>query len=289
MPRVLVVGDVMSDILVRLEAPFARGSDAPARIVERPGGSAATFAVRLAQAGVEVDFVGRVAAVDVERLSGEFRAEGVTPWLAGDPYAATGRLVAVVEPSGERSFLTDRGANDTLREADISDALIAQADWLHLTGYSFQHPVTRAAARGLIARAIGRPVSVDPGSAAPLREMGALNFMDWTKGAGLLFPNSDEAAALTGADDPAGQRERLRGRYPLIVLKRGAGGAEAMSATGFWQATAPVTQAVDTTGAGDAFAAAFVAARLGGADVPTCLVEAVAAGTAATAHLGGRP
>jgi sugar/nucleoside kinase (ribokinase family) len=289
MPRALVVGDVMTDMIVQLDAPFARGSDAPARIVERPGGSAATFAVRLAQAGVDVDFVGRVGAADVERLSAEFRAEGVTPWLAGDPYAATGRLVAVVEPSGERSFLTDRGANDALREADIADELIAQADWVHLTGYSFQHPGARAAARGLIARAAGRPVSVDPGSAAPLREMGALNFMDWTKGAGLLFPNADEAAALTGTDDPAAQRERLRGRYPLVVLKRGAGGAEAMSVKGFWEASAPAAQAVDTTGAGDAFAAAFVAWRLAGADVPKCLAEAVAAGTAATAPIGARP
>ena len=288
MPRALVVGDVMTDIVVRLDGPFARGSDAPARIVERPGGSAATFAVRLARTGVEVDFVGRVAAADVERLSAEFRAEGVTPWLAGDPYAATGRLVALVEPGGERSFLTDRGANDALREADISDALIASADWVHLTGYSFQHPVARAAARGLIARAAGRPVSVDPGSAAPLREMGALNFMEWTRGAGLLFPNADEAAALTGTDEPAAQREKLRGRYPLIVLKRGAEGAEALSLKGFWQAPAARAEVLDTTGAGDAFAAAFVAARLSGADVPACLAPAVAAGTAATAHLGGR-
>jgi len=289
MTRVLVVGDVMTDILVRLETPFERGSDAPARIVERPGGSAATFAVRLAQAGVDVDFVGRVAAADVEPLSAEFRAEGVTPWLAGDTYKKTGRLVAVVEPNGERSFLTDRGANDELREGDIPDDLIAQADWVHLTGYSFQHPVARAAARGMIVRAEGRPVSVDPGSAAPLRQMGVLNFLEWTKGAGLLFPNADEAAVLTGTDDPAGQREKLRGRYPLIVVKRGATGAEAISVMGSWQAAAPKALAIDTTGAGDAFAAAFVAARLSGADVPTCLSMAVAAGAAATTYIGGRP
>ena len=289
MARALVLGDVMSDVLVRLEAPFARGSDAPARIVERPGGSAATFAVRLAQAGVEVDFIGRVGAGDAERLTREFRAQGVTPWLIGDPHLATGRLVAVVEPTGERSFLTDRGANDALREADIPDDLIARADWVHLTGYSFQHAGPRAAARGLIARAAGRPISVDPGSAAPLRAMGALNFMEWTKGAGLLFPNADEAAALTGVDDIAGQRERLRGRYPLVVLKLGAGGAQAFSVSGLWETSAPQVQAVDTTGAGDAFAAAFVAARLAGADVPACLAQAVAAGAAATAHVGGRP
>ena len=109
----------MTDVVVRLEEPFARGSDAAARIVERPGGSAATFAVRLAQEGVAVDFVGRVGAADVERIAAEFESEGVTAWLQGDPNLPTGRLIALVEPGGERSFLTDRGANDALTLADI--------------------------------------------------------------------------------------------------------------------------------------------------------------------------
>jgi sugar/nucleoside kinase (ribokinase family) len=287
MPRALVLGDVMSDILVALEAPFARGSDAPARIVERPGGSAATFAVRLAQAGVEVDFVARVGAGDVERLTAEFLAVGVAPWLAGDADLPTGRLVAVVEPSGERSFLTDRGANDRLSFDDIPPDVVARADWVHLTGYSFQRPGPRAAARALIATR--RPASVDPGSAAPLREMGAENFLDWTKGVAILFPNADEAAALTGTHDPALQRERLVEHYQLVVIKRGARGAEASAGGEVWVAPAPTTPAIDTTGAGDAFAAAFIAARLNGADVPICLARAVAAGSAATVHLGGRP
>ena len=286
MPRVLVVGDVMSDILVRLEAPFARGSDAPARIVERPGGSAATFAVRLAQAGVAVDFVGRVGAADVARLTAEFHAAGVTPWLAGDPDAASGRLVAVVEPSGERSFLTDRGANDGLCAADIPPDVVARADWIHLTGYSFQHSGPRAVARALLAA--GRPVSVDPGSAAPLREMGPANFLEWTRGADVLFPNADEAEALSFAADAAQQRKVLQGFYPLVVIKRGAQGAEAIMGDNLWEVSASPTKALDTTGAGDAFAAAFIAARLLGADVSKALAEAVEAGTAATGYLGGR-
>ncbi len=227
-PRALVVGDVMSDILVRLDEPFAHGSDAAARIVERPGGSAASFAVWLAREGVEVDFVGRVGASDVERLAEAFRADGVTPWLAADPDLPTGRLIAIVEPSGERSFLTDRGANDGLEAADIPEAALARADWVHLTGYSFQHPRPRAAARELMRRAASRPVSVDPASAAPLRAMGAQAFLGWTAGAAVIFPNADEAAALTETEAPALQRERLAAHYPLVVIKRGAAGAEAV-------------------------------------------------------------
>jgi sugar/nucleoside kinase (ribokinase family) len=278
----------MTDVLVRLDEPFARGSDAAARIVERPGGSAASFAVWLARAGVAVDFVGRVGSRDVERLTEAFRADGVTAWLAGDPALPTGRLVAVVEPSGERSFLTDRGANDALAPADIPEAAFARADWLHLTGYSFQHPRPRAVARGLMARAKA-PVSVDPGSAAPLRAMGAQAFLEWTAGVAAIFPNADETAALTGADEPALQRGLLGQLYPLVVIKRGAAGAEAVVGERRWSAPAPATQAIDTTGAGDAFAAAFVAARLAGEGIEACLLRAVEAGAAATTFLGGRP
>jgi sugar/nucleoside kinase (ribokinase family) len=289
MARVLVVGDVMTDVVVRLHEPFVRGSDAAACVLERPGGSAATFAVWLARAGVEVDFVARVADRDVERIAAELRAEGVTPRLAGDPDLPTGRLIVLVEPSGERSFLTARGANDALMQADIPAAALGRADWLHLTGYTFQKRGPRAVAQALLAQRGRIPVSVDPGSAAPLRAMGAQNFFNWTAGAALLLPNADEAAALTDADDPERQRARLAERYPLVVIKRGAAGAEAFSGPAFWSASAPAADVIDTTGAGDAFAAAFVAARLSGEPVESCLRKAVVAGTAATTFLGGRP
>jgi len=288
MPRALVVGDVMSDVLVRLDEPFARGSDAAARIVERPGGSAATFAVWLARAGVKVDFVGRVGAADVERLTQAFRGDGVTAWLAGDAERPTGRLVAIVEPSGERSFLTDRGANDALEGSDIPEAALAGVDWLHLTGYSFQHPRPRAVARELLRQAGGVPVSVDPGSAAPLRAMGARNFLEWTCAATVLFPNADEAAALTDSEEPALQGERLARHYPLVVIKRGAEGAQAVAGERRWSSAAPAAEVIDTTGAGDAFAAAFVAGRLHGEPVEACLHAAVTAGSAATGFVGGR-
>ena len=172
--------------------------------------------------------------------------------------------------------------------AEIPAPALAGADWLHLTGYSFQRPGPRAVARDLMRRMGEIPVSVDPGSAAPLRAMGAENFLEWTAGAAALFPNADEAAALTGADDPRLQRERLAGRYPLVAIKRGAAGAEAFSATAMWSAPAPAGEVADTIGAGDAFAAAFVAGRLAGETVEACLQRAVAAGTAATALWGSR-
>ena len=113
-PRVLVVGDVMTDISVEMSGPIAWGSDRRARIFTRSGGSAANQAVWLARLGLDVDFVARVGARDVLAESERLKAYGVTPHLAADETLETGRLIALVDVLGERSFLTDRGANDAL-------------------------------------------------------------------------------------------------------------------------------------------------------------------------------
>ena len=287
-PRVLVIGDVMIDIAAMLEGPIAVGSDRRARIVQRPGGSAATQAVWLARFGVGVDFVGRVGAADHAAESSLLRDAGVEPHLAADPVLETGRLIAIVDPTGERSFLTDRGANDALIATDIPDALIAGADHIHLSGYSFFAPSPREAAASVMRRA-PCPVSVDPGSAEFLREVGAANFLAWTAGAAMLFPNSEEAAVLAGTDDVQAQDERLAALYPLVVIKRGAAGCEARRGSEQWRFSAPAADVVDTTGAGDAFVAAFLAGSLNGEAIEESLRRAVAAGSAATEYVGGRP
>ena len=105
----------------------------------------------------------------------------------------------------------------------------------------------------------------------------------------MLFPNAEEAAILVGSDDPETQCARLAAHYPLVVVKRGAAGAEAAEGARRWRAGAPEVEAVDTTGAGDAFVAAFLAARLSGAEIQTALARAVAAGAAASTIVGGRP
>jgi sugar/nucleoside kinase (ribokinase family) len=133
------------------------------------------------------------------------------------------------------------------------------------------------------------PVSIDPGSAEFLRELGPANFVNWTAGAAMLFPNSEEAAVLAGTNDVEAQGERLAALYPLVVIKRGAAGCEAFRGAERWRLPAPAADVVDTTGAGDAFAAAFLAARLSGEATEESLRRAVAAGSAATEFVGGRP
>ena len=288
-PRILVVGDLMIDTIVKPEGPLARGSDRRAAIVDRPGGSAANQAAWLAHFGAAVDFVARVGAADRRRETARLRRAGVTPHLVGDPQRETGRLIALVEASGERSFLTDRGANLALCARDFPDALVEGAATIHLSGYSFFAPGPREAVMGLIARASGRPVGVDPASAEFLREAGPDNFLAWTHGATTLFPNAEEAAVLAGTDDPEAQGARLAAHYPLVVVKRGAAGCEAFAGEQRWRAAAPPAKVKDSTGAGDAFVAAFLVARLAGRPLERCLAEGAAAGAAATEFVGGQP
>jgi len=287
--RILVIGDVMTDITARLSGPIAFGSDRRADISVHPGGSAATQAVWLARYGLNVDFVGKVGAADREREYERLRAAGVTAHLAVDWTRETGRLIALVDSSGERSFLTDRGANDFLEASDIPDALIAAADHIHVSGYTMVSPSARAAVVDVVRRARGKPISVDPGSAEFLRELSPATFFDAIAGAGVLIPNAEEAATLAESEDAVQQRERLCRRFGLVVVKRGAAGAEAWRDQDTWRVAAQPSKVVDTTGAGDAFAAAFLASWLVEEDVPTCLARAVAAGSAATEFLGACP
>ena len=279
----------MTDVIVRPEGPLARGSDRRASITVQPGGSAANQAAWLASFDVKVDFVARVGAADLESETARFKAIGVTPHLVGDRTHETGRLIALIDPDGERSFLTDRGANEALEARDIPDPLIEGAALIHLSGYSFFASSPRAAVLGVMRRAADKPISIDPASAEFLREVGADNFLAWTRGAAILFPNEEEAAILARSDDPETQCVRLAARYPLVVIKRGAAGAEAAAGEKRWRVNTPKIEAIDTTGAGDAFVAAFLATQLSGADIPSALERAAAAGAAASAIIGGRP
>ncbi len=288
-PRILVIGDVMTDVIVQPEGPLVRGSDRRASITFQPGGSAANQAAWLASFGAKVDFVARVGSSDVQSETARLEAIGVAPHLIGDLKHETGRLVALVDADGERSFLTDRGANDALEASDIPDALIEGAALIHLSGYSFFAPSPRAAVLDTMRRAGDKPISVDPASAEFLREVGADKFLAWTQGAAILFPNEEEAAILAGSDDPETQCARLAAHYPLVVVKRGAAGCEAAEGARRWRVAAPKVEPVDTTGAGDAFVAAFLSQRLSGANILPALERAAAAGAEAATRVGGRP
>ena len=151
--KVLVVGDVMTDVIVVPEGPIVKGSDRRATVRSRPGGSGANQAVWLGAMGANVVFAARVGADDKPMYENYFRGLGVVPVLAGDRDLPSGVLVTIVDPDGERSFLTDRGANLNLSPADLEASLLDDIGMVMVSGYSFFAPGPRAAVQGLFAPA----------------------------------------------------------------------------------------------------------------------------------------
>lgn len=290
--RVLVVGDVMTDIIVRPEGPLVLGSDRRATIRSHPGGSGANQAAWMAAFGLDVRFAARVGAAQLDACASLVSALGIEPALAADPDLPTGTIVTLVSPDGERSFLTDRGANARLAPADLPASLLDDCQTLVVSGYSLFEPGPRAAVSGLMAAATARrvPIVVDPASVGFLAEVGPAAFLAWTHSVGTIFANESEALALAGESSTEACVRALGAVYPRVVIKLGAAGAVLGDRSGIrLSRPAPRVEVVDTTGAGDAFAAAFLAAELAGAPPETCLEQAVRAGAEATTRLGGQP
>ena len=290
--RVLVVGDVMTDIIVVPEGPIIKGSDRRASVRSRPGGSGANQAVWLGAMKADVWFAARVGHADRALYENYFRGLGVVPVLAGDTEQPSGVLVTLVDPDGERSFLTDRGANLNLSAADLDDSLLAGVSLIMVSGYSLFAPGPRAAVLGLLAqaRARGIAIAVDPASTGFLREVGPAQFLAWTAGGDWIFANAEEAALLTGQQALEAQMAALGAVFANVVIKRGALGAALGGRDGVRLALpAPAVTVVDSTGAGDAFAAGFIAALLRGADEAAAMAAGIAAGARAVQAIGGQP
>ena len=267
-PRpVVVIGDVINDVLVKPTEAVTPDSDTAAVIRACPGGSAANQAAWLAHLGAETVFAGRVGARDADYHRRELARAGVRAHLAADPDTGTGSIVIMLAPDGARTMFTDRGANLRLRRRDLPDDLLAGAAVLHLTGYTFCEPPLLELALGLLAEARSRrlAVTIDPGSAAFLGRLPAGEFLRWTQGAAVCFPNRDEAAVLTGEKDPDAMAARLTRHYGAVVLKLGGEGC-VLAVPGQAPVRVPAhpARATDTTGAGDAFCGAFLSLWLSG-------------------------
>lgn len=293
----LVVGDVVTDVVARHRGPLAPGTDTASAIRTLPGGAGANVACWAAYQGCpDVRLLGRVGADSAAWHERALISCGVRPRLVVDPHAATGTVICLVDAgaAAERTFLTDSGASLRLDPDDWSDALLDGVGRLHLSGYllfsqSGQALVRTAAAS---ARTRGTPVSLDPASAGFLTELGVGRFLKLVEEeeVDVLLPSRAEAGLLTGLSDPAAAAAELSRHVPLVVAKQGADGA-LVARNGAVLARVPAVAATpkDTTGAGDAFTGAFLAALLTGADATAAAAEGCRAGAVAVQRVGGRP
>ncbi len=292
-PRILVVGDVINDIVVLPSAELRPDSDTPSTIIATPGGSAANTAAWIGWHGTPVDFVGRVGAGDAEHHRRIFAEAGVTAHLSESTTRGTGTIVIVAE--GERrTMLTDRGANDELDPASVTDELLAAASMLHLTGYGLVNAFSADDVARLIARARehGVTVSLDPGSVGFIEDYGPAAFRKAVTGVDLLLPNLAEARLLIGQPDapPAHAAVVLLDVAPLVMLTDGARGVIVAQDTGVvHEIDVAEVPMIDATGAGDAFGAGVLVGLAGGQDVRAAAALGMRAAALAVSRAGGRP
>jgi sugar/nucleoside kinase (ribokinase family) len=283
---VVVVGDVNTDVVVVLAGEPAPGSDRPATIRTRGGGAGANVALHLARREVAVTLAGCVGDDPAGAgLAAELAAAGVRLALRTVSGAATGTIVSLVEPGGQRSMLADRGANLALRPGDVPAP--SSGGHLHLSGYTLLDPGPRPAGLAAVAAAVaaGCTVSVDPSSTGPLTAYGIDRWLADTADATLLLPNADEARLLTGCGDAADAARSLASRHPAVAVSLGADGALWASGDTVLHRPAHPAAVVDTTGAGDAFTGGLLATWLRGGDPATALD----AGLALAGEVVGRP
>lgn len=293
----VVVGDVNHDVVVRPTGPFAADSDTPAAVTRAPGGSAANQAVWLASLGVPVRLVSRVAAAERADLAAGLADRGVEAHLGSDPARPTGCVVVIVGGSA-RAMYTDRGANESLGPDELRPGVLEGAGHLHVSAYTLASPAAREPMARLCAEASARglPVTLDPASSSVLAAWpgGPLDLLAPVLGAGpveILLPNLDEATALSGLADPVAAAEALLAVASTVVVKLGGGGVVAADRSGGRVAlpAAAVAAVVDPTGAGDAFAAGYLAGWRLGRPLGACASAGLEAAGLAVGTVGARP
>ncbi|WP_030353640.1 carbohydrate kinase family protein [Streptomyces scopuliridis] len=289
----LVIGDVVTDVVARYRTPLAHGTDTAAEIRTLPGGAGANAACWAARSGcADVRLLARVGSEAREWHEERLRRAGVRTHLVVDEAVPTATVICLVDASAERTLLTDSGAALRLSPADWSPSLLDGVGRLHLSGYLFFADTSRQLAVAALESAgeRGVPVSVDPASTGFIKELGADRFLASVEGVETLLPNADEARLLTGLTNVADAAAALSGRVGVAVVTLGGDGALVARAGAVTARVPPVpARAVDSTGAGDAFTGAFLAARLAGADPVAAATAGCRAGARAVATVGGRP
>ena len=209
----------------------------------------------------------------------------------------------LVDPAtGERDMFSDRGAGAALTARDLTRGLTSTRRWVHVSGYALfgaYGPAVMGAVRRS-AEDSGLGISVDPASSAELSRFGVERFLALVGGVDLLLPNLAEARLLTGATagDAGTAAAALLEVARTVVVTDGAAGAVSAStsrspSTPTWKArtvsAVEVDRVVDTTGAGDAFAAGYLAALLDGSDAAACLTRGSRAAARAVGTVGAQP
>jgi sugar/nucleoside kinase (ribokinase family) len=249
---ICTLGDLLLDVIVRVESPIAEDTDTYGRTRVGAGGQAANVAAWVVALGGQARVLAKRAQDPAGRLLvDELRRREVE--IAGpEAETGTGVVVSIATPDGRRTMLTDRGVSPDFRPDELEPGWLEGCDWLHVSGYALAGPPHSGTA--LAAAELAPKVSVDLSSTAAIRQLGVRRFRALLDGLrpDVIFANEDEAALI---DLPYGS---------AFVLKRGSRGILVWQDALHEEFSAEDVDMVDTTGAGDALAAGFL---LGGPEL----------------------
>jgi sugar/nucleoside kinase (ribokinase family) len=245
---ICALGDLLLDVIVRLDGPIARDTDTYGRTRVGAGGQAANVCAWAAALGGHARFLGKRARDAAGRMIAEELERRGVELIGPEVGAGTGTVVSIATPDGERAMLSDRGVAPGFGPDELRADWLAGCDWLHVPGYSLaRSPLAETA---LAAGSLAPRVSLDVSSTTAVEAVGVERFRALARRLRPATVFATEAeAALVG---PFGEA--------TLVLKRGAHGC---TVDGRDYAPRDV-KVVDTTGAGDAFAAGFL---LGGPEL----------------------
>ena len=281
----------MLDVTAVVGASIKQGVETRAQISTQGGGAAANVASWLAISGTPAHVIARVGDDAAgQTVLTELDKYGVSHSETIVPGANTGVVIVLVDALGERTMFPDSGANSGLSLADLPP--LDEITAVYLSGYPLVNPNSRPGALDIL-RAVkerGLPVIFDPSTVGVLLEVGLNQVREWLALVDVVILNEEEAHFLSGKNNPVEAAAELLKKTPLVVIKRGGNGALAQArGSGVVQIPAVETEVLDTTGAGDAFAAGFILAWANDGDLIDALKSGAALAAKCVSTLGARP
>jgi len=290
MKKILCLGDVALDVIAQLKEPINYGNDTASRISTHPGGQAANVATWITRTNNRSVLVARVGNDPVGfALVSDLDKYGVEHKGLMNSGRPSGVVVILVDSNGERTMFPDNGANADLEVSDLPP--LDDIDGVFLSGYALLDFRSRDTALGMIKKFQEKkiPIFFDPTTTGAMKVLPKSEILDWVGMVDGILLNNEEARYLGDSNDLEEAEENLLKRTPLVVIKQGSRGATGVYKDQFAKVPAVTTNVVDTTGAGDSFAAGFIPKWL----ETNNLEEALTAGTALAAKcvaiVGARP
>ena len=291
MPKVLCIGDVMLDVVVKLQGAINYGEDTPSKITTHGGGAAGNVASWIAHTGTHATIVARVgndsAGAALVSEFDDLKVDHSSLIKTSDP---TGVVVILVDQKGERTMFPETGANSGLTLSDMPS--LSGFDAAYVSGYALLNPRSRAGVLEMIAeiRSAGIPLFYDTVTVGAMKEVERNLILSWLPLMDYVLPNEEEALYVADAEDVDSALKKLLELCPTVIIKRGPDGAVAQERGGNRiDIDAIKTVVADTTGAGDSFAAGFISTKISGGDLQASAMAGVTLSATCVANIGARP